>query len=30
GGTLSVRPGPGAEFRVSLPVPVPAAVGTAR
>jgi sensor histidine kinase regulating citrate/malate metabolism len=27
GGTLSCRPGPGAEFRVSLPVP--AAVGTA-
>ena len=28
GGTLSCRPGPGAEFRVSLPVP--ATVGTAR
>jgi signal transduction histidine kinase len=24
GGTLSVRPGPGAEFRVSLPLPVAA------
>jgi sensor histidine kinase regulating citrate/malate metabolism len=28
GGTLSCRPGPGAEFRVSLPVPAP--VGSAR